>query len=363
MSALILEEVEVSKKKKGFRLNSQQIFLTYSQCDTPTNEILDFISKKVELDKYIIAQELHKDGNKHIHCYLLLKKKVDIRDERFFDYKEFHPKVEGCRSWKNVIKYVTKEGNYISNYDKEMLDKIINDNMKVGDLYLKARSLAKDGKVKDSIIVLEHSKTVRDLTIHGNAIQKNLRSLAVKRKEPDYSIDNFSINFEWDRTKSLVLWGPTNTGKTSLAKALLPRALFITHKDRLKDYDEDEYEGLIFDDMSFKHWPREAQIHIVDFDNDRQIDVKHGMAMIPAKTPRIFTTNMMPAEIMLADDGAIARRIQIEFIKDKVSKRIREEPTRTFSWVERRNRQSEFRNGEEEGNVSAETLSAEDGQP
>jgi len=366
MANLVLTEVSDSTPKpKGFRLNTQQIFLTYAQCDKTPLEIYDFLSKKVEVDKYIVAQEKHKDGNNHIHAYLLLKKKVNIKNARHFDLEEFHPKVEGCRSWKNVVKYVTKDGNYITNYDPDIIKKLIDDSLKVGDIYQKARDLAKEGKVQEGISVLEHRKTVRDLVVHGNAIQRNLRALGVKRRLPEFSLDDFNVSFEWDRSKSLILWGETNTGKTSLAKALLPRALFVTHKDRLKEYDENEYEGLIFDDMSFKHWPREAQIHIVDFDNDRQIDVKHGMAVIPARTPRIFTTNVMPAEMLLANDGAIARRIQEVFIDRKLSKRTRSgdcvdpstigrsgdcvdpvparsgdsvNPTRSFSWVNRRNR-------------------------
>lgn len=373
--SLVLDQAKTSKPKE-FRLFTAQIFLTYAQCNLDPAKVLENLKKldKLDIKNYIIAQENHKDGNKHIHVYLLLNTKLNTRDNRFFDMGEFHPKIEGCRSWKAVIKYVTKDGNYISNYDQKMLDDIIRDNMKVGELYTKARDLAKEGKVREGIEVLEHGKTVRDLVIHGNAIQKNLRLLAVKRRSPDFSIEEFNIKFEWDRTKSLILWGPTNTGKTSLAKALLPKALFVTHKDMLKQYDELEYEGIVFDDMSFKHWPREAQIHIVDYDNDRQIDVKHGMAVIPAKTPRIFTTNMMPAEIMLANDGAIARRIQEVFIEKKLSKRVEEEVDNSdnndnyTTWLEKRrrtNRMSEFRSGEEEGNVGTSHLAdgTEGGQP
>lgn len=347
MSDLVLDEASV-KKPKAFRINSQQIFLTYPQCPLTPQEVLDSISKEEELEYYIVAQEQHKDGNKHIHAYLLFKKKLNIKNEKKFDIKlegkTYHPNMQGVRSWKNVIKYVTKDGNYVTNYTKEVIDKIVNDNMKVGELYTKARELAKEKKVSEALGVLEHSKTVRDLVIHGNAITKNLRSLAVKRKAPEYELEDFRVDFQWNRNKTLVMWGPTDTGKTSLAKALLPKALFIRHIDRLKEYDEEEYEGLILDDMSFKHWPREAQIHLVDIENDSQINVKHGMAVIPAGTPRIITTNNMPAEILLADDGAIARRIQSIHIERSVKRRREErgllgsgDLVDPFSWVRERN--------------------------
>lgn len=348
MSNLVLDQVTVEKtKKKGLRLNSAQIFLTYAQCPVELDSLLKHIEKIVDewgLKNYIIAQENHKDGNKHIHAYLLLNRKPNKENaERMFDYLEYHPKVETCRSYKNVIKYVTKEGNYISNYDPEILKNIIKENMKVGELYEKARDLAKNFKVKEGLAVLEHSKTIRDLTIHGNAIQKNLRSLAVKRHTPDYSLDDFRIDFEWDKSRSLILWGPTNLGKTNLAHALLPRALIMSHIDKLKSFDELEYEGIIFDDMSFKHWPREAQIHIVDYDFEREINVKHSHVIIPRNTPKIFTTNLMPAEIMFFDDPAINRRCQAVHIDRSLKKRRVEEVVENspFSWVEERNRERE----------------------
>lgn len=351
MSDLVLDQASVdksSKKKKEFRINSQQFFLTYPQCPLDPKVVLDHILIEEPLEHYVIAQEQHKDGNMHIHAYLLFSKKLNVRNEKKFDITiegvTYHPNMQGVRSWKNVVKYVTKDGNYLTNYDDSVIDKLIRDNMKVGDIYTKARELAKESKVSEALSVLEHSKTVRDLVIHGNAIQKNLRSLAVKRKAPEYSIEDFRLNFNWDKKKTLIMWGPTDTGKTSLAKALLPKALFIRHIDRLKDYDEEEFEGLILDDMSFKHWPREAQIHLVDIENDSHINVKHGMAVVPAGTPRIITTNNMPAEILLADDGAIARRIQIIHIENSVKRRREErgllesgDLEDPFSWVRERN--------------------------
>lgn len=330
MSDLVEREVVVEKeKKKEYRLNTAQVFLTYSQCPVELDELLKFLNLLVKIDKYIIAQEKHVDGNLHIHVYLLLEKKINIRDPRFFDYREYHPKVEGVRSYKNVIKYVTKDGKYLTNYDKEILAKIISDSMKQSELYTNARKRAKEGNVKEAMEMLEHPKTVRDLCLHGNTIRQNLESLVPKRPRVVFPLDDFNIDFVWDMSRTLILWGPTNTGKTSLAKAFLPRALFVSHFDRLRDYNPIDYHGIIFDDMSFKHIPRESQIHLVDYNDDRDIHCRYTPAFIPAHTPKIITSNSHPLDILLVDDPAITRRVQAINITDVCYKNAYSTPVTT----------------------------------
>lgn len=111
-----------------------------------------------------------------------------------------------------------------------------------------------------------------------------------------------------DNFQSLILWGNSGLGKTEFAKFLLPKALFVTHLDQLTKYASEEYEGIIFDDMSFTHIHREAQIHLVDFDCSRAIHVRYTTANIPRNTRKIFTTNVIDGNIFL-DDPAINRRI------------------------------------------------------
>ena len=106
--------------------------------------------------------------------------------------------------------------------------------------------------------------------------------------------------------KSLVLLGPSGIGKTGWAKQNIPKpALFISHIDDLKRIHP-EIKGLIFDDMDFKHWPETAQIHIVDRENTRSINVKHSTVTIPSGIAKIFTCNSFPFKI---DTLAIDRRI------------------------------------------------------
>jgi len=120
----------------------------------------------------------------------------------------------------------------------------------------------------------------------------------------------------WDITvdQSHIFWGPPGCGKTEYAKQLLPDALFVTHMDDLRQFSPENYTGIIFDDMAFAHMPREAQIHIVDFDNPRSIHVRYGTALIPAGTIKIFTTNVRDGRIF-TDDAAINRRLTIHHLE------------------------------------------------
>lgn len=48
-------------------------------------ECLQNILGVEEIEDYVIAEELHQNGNPHLHCYLKLKHAVDTRDPRHFD--------------------------------------------------------------------------------------------------------------------------------------------------------------------------------------------------------------------------------------------------------------------------------------
>lgn len=117
-----------------------------------------------------------------------------------------------------------------------------------------------------------------------------------------------------DWAKSQVIVGPSGYGKTEYAKALLPKALFVSHMDELAGLNE-EHEGIIFDDMSFEHLPRTAQIHLVDQDNGRAIHIRYTVANIPAKVKKIFLTN---TPNIFTFDPAINRRVEIHTIHNKL---------------------------------------------
>lgn len=106
---------------------------------------------------------------------------------------------------------------------------------------------------------------------------------------------------------SVVICGPSGIGKTSYIRSLYPDYLWVSHMDDLTSFED--HEGIIFDDMSFTHLPRTAQIHLLDYDDDRSIHVRYQTAKIPAGTQKFFLTNT--EYIFDLEDKAIARRVEV----------------------------------------------------
>lgn len=65
-----------------------------------------------------MARELHANGDLHLHIYLKLSSAFRTTDPRFADLPGgFHGNYQGCRSSKNVLKYCTKNDDFLSNVD------------------------------------------------------------------------------------------------------------------------------------------------------------------------------------------------------------------------------------------------------
>lgn len=160
---------------------------------------------------------------------------------------------------------------------------------------------------------MEHSQVMVKYSNGMKLAYQNLSPQLNTGMSTTYSLDSFLpvAGLDVENIKSIILWGPAGIGKTYFARALLPNALFVSHIDELLKYDPREFNGIIFDDMSFMHYPRETQIHIVDFDMPRALHCRYSVATIPAGTPKIFTTNVEGGHIFNAGDKAIQRRLQI----------------------------------------------------
>jgi len=301
---------------QGFRLATTQFFLTYPQCSIAPEEALStlkakVVSKERALVSYLIAREKHKDGNEHLHAYLKLDSALNLKDPLFWDLGNHHGNYQGCRSPAAVINYVSKENEWIASPDLE--DRARKKKTSSATSWADARSAAKTGDLAAALQVLESGGTgvLRDLTLYGTTITRNLQELATPLDHPGArELSEYPDLFAWDRNRCLILFGATNTGKTTLAKSLLPRSIFTRHLDLLAGYQPSKHQGIILDDLSFLHLHDEAQIALTDIADPTQIHVRYRVAVVPAGTPRIVTTNKQPYEVLNLNNPAIARRVQ-----------------------------------------------------
>jgi len=121
--------------------------------------------------------------------------------------------------------------------------------------------------------------------------------------------DQLRFTMEWLGVKALILVGESGVGKTTWAKTHIPKpCLFVTHIDELKGFIKGYHRSILFDDVSFKHYPIQAQIHLVDFYDPRSIHVRYGIASIPANTVKFFTCNEDPFDL---EHPAVSRRCRI----------------------------------------------------
>ncbi len=127
----------------------------------------------------------------------------------------------------------------------------------------------------------------------------------------DYKLDSFDWDPITDWDKSVILWGESQIGKTQFALAHFAHPLMVSHLDKLTTFDPKTHDGIVFDDMAFKHLHRGAQIHLTDIANTREIHVRYTYATIPKGTKKIFTTNAYEGRIFDIDDPAIKNRLKI----------------------------------------------------
>lgn len=122
--------------------------------------------------------------------------------------------------------------------------------------------------------------------------------------------ESFQWKLETDHSKCIVFWGESGIGKTEFAKAHFKNPKIVTDVDELAGFDSKVHDGIIFDDMSFLHLPREIQIHMTDKSLSRAIRCRYKNAKIPKNTKKIFTTNNLNGAIFDIADTAISRRIR-----------------------------------------------------
>jgi hypothetical protein len=274
-------------------MDATTFFLTYPRTNITHDAIYEALHSIKPVVWARVAREQHQDDGWHIHAIVRFGARVKTRSNMaLFDISGRHPNIQVPRRLKDVLEYVSKDGDF-KDYGPvpsktNAYEQLINF----------AKSGERDGfdkcclENRVSFMWAEHL-----WKRHGQAGHDIL--------EPGAGTECMQLQTLQFTNKSTIIVGPSGCGKSTWAKRVSQKpALWVTHLDDLKKLSK-EHKCIIFDDMDFKHLPRSTQIYLADQDDIRTIHCRNTNATIPAGLPKIFTANSYPFE----QDEAIARRV------------------------------------------------------
>lgn len=254
-------QIQTEKKKrkqqsvKSFRLRTTYVFLTYPKCSIPLLDLFDQLTSKLfdlgsGIIQYIIAHELHEDGTPHRHCWFELSHppgqfphhSLNVNDDGEVKSGEY----EDCKDAARVAKYCIKDGDYITSFGPDELQKFIS---KVKPLPISKHEVAVQmlNGIELHVLVQKHPALLWEYKKLKDAFDLFRRD--VNKATPRERLDNI-----W-------YWGPPGSGKTTRAWADYPMAFKKEKSEWWNGYNYEE--AVIFEDVdeswemilwSFKEW-------------------------------------------------------------------------------------------------------------
>ncbi|QCQ85268.1 replication-associated protein [Finch associated genomovirus 1] len=292
-----------------FLFQAKYGLLTYAQCGgLDPFEVCEHLGRLGA--ECIIGREDHEDGGVHLHAFFMFEREYRTRDERHFDVGGCHPNVvRGYGTPEKGYDYAIKDGDIVA-----------------GGLARPCRDgVSKDGNVWAQLVLAGDREEFFDMCTRlvPRALLCNFTSLRCYadwkyRTDPDeyehprsvqlstsrypeldsWVQSNLGGHGDSGRRRSLIIYGPTRTGKTLWARSLAKHAYF----GGLFCLDEslEGVEYAIFDDMqgglkffhAYKFWLGcQSQFWATD--------KYKGKKLIRWGRPSIYISNSNP----LCDEG------------------------------------------------------------
>jgi DNA replication protein DnaC len=299
-----------TSKKNQFRISAKRIYLTYSQVNKEMQnlDVLQALQRlSLRLDfKYLISKEYHLDGGTHFHVVLEANTKFDIRQHDLLDItyqdKSYHGNYQAVRSLPLVVKYVCKSGDYITDFTNIQQGKLLT----TKELLIQSAT-----QLGVSNALIEHCKQLPNKAlpnlslVSAKAYFQQLEKLKQSSQAADVSTPfklkdfNFKENKElsqWmqDPTKTLVLAGPSGTGKTQFCKAFAQdkghKTLVVSHLEDFKHLTH-QHDCIIVDDANMHTLEATQLLAAIDNQQNKTLRVLYNAVNKKPGLIQMFTMN------------------------------------------------------------------------
>lgn len=178
-------------------------FLTYPKCPLGKQDALNLLNETGKIVEYVVAQELHADGEPHLHCFVKYERKVTFSAKKW-DLGEYHGNYQVAKSWKAVAAYCKKDGDYIANINVENAKN------------KQAKGITKEHLEMDPLDLIE-SEVLKPMQLVNFVRNQQMYEL-LKRKRERLVL---SGDYPKDKKRHVWLFGQSNTGKTTRLKAII----------------------------------------------------------------------------------------------------------------------------------------------
>lgn len=238
-----------------FQLKGKQFFLTYPRNDTAKASLLYHLKEVFTNGVYfLVCQEVHEDGSPHLHAAVICDKSVNKKSRVDGSHPcDYNGKgnYQTSRDIHATIKYIKKDGNYIEEGEAPQAKR------KWEELH--------DASSTEEFLAVAKRVSARDYYLHYDRLADTANRL-FKPQLPEY-VPRYTFSTippivkqwqeQWDRDRplSLIIWGPSRTGKTQLARSL-GKHVYWNGYFNLSDFD-DTVQYAIFDD--WEDWTKFTQ--------------------------------------------------------------------------------------------------------
>jgi len=346
--------------QRTFRLQAKKLFLTYPQCQTTKEEVLEnstVLEKSISsvMEWIVIAEEKHKDGTPHLHVGICFKEKVQFKGKK--GHQTLRQLVKGIahpegkagnfcamRSFQGSMGYLVKEGNFLARGIDPLV--VLGEKKKDSEFRTAIAKMVEGSSALDIMEAYPATYALRrrnildfqfDLQMSKRFTSSSEKLLKITlRNEIDKNgsvdalvgwlnsnvVDGMATTRIF-KQKQLWLWGPSNIGKSTLLNNLMKglRTYHIPPKDFYCEWDDKAYDLAVLDEYTgcktigwLNQWLEGANL---------PLDQKNKPCYIKQfNIATIICSNLSPEQVYLkcppVQHQALSNRLEVIYCTDLI---------------------------------------------